>query len=48
VVEATLSWQSREGEDVRLRYKDVVLRTLDERECAGVGPKARSYRIVEG
>lgn len=39
----TLSWQKKEGEDVRLDYRDVVLRTLDEKECASVPPKKRSY-----
>ncbi len=39
----TLSWQGREGEDVRLRYRDVVMKTLDEGECASVPPRKRSY-----
>ena len=38
----TLSWQ-KEGEDVRIRYRDVVMTTLDEKECASVPPKKRSY-----
>lgn len=38
----TLSWQ-REGEGVRIGYRDVVLTTLDENECASVPPKKRSY-----
>ncbi|TVY38045.1 putative succinate dehydrogenase [ubiquinone] flavoprotein subunit, mitochondrial [Lachnellula subtilissima] len=38
----TLSWQ-KEGEDVKIRYRDVVLSTLDEKECASVPPKKRSY-----
>ncbi|KAH7393654.1 putative succinate dehydrogenase flavoprotein subunit [Cadophora sp. MPI-SDFR-AT-0126] len=38
----TLSWQ-REGEDVRIGYRDVVLKTLDEKECPSVPPKKRSY-----
>jgi succinate dehydrogenase (ubiquinone) flavoprotein subunit len=39
----TLSWQRAEGEDVRLGYRGVVLKTLDEAECASVPPKKRSY-----
>ncbi len=39
----TLSWQSKEGDDVRLGYRGVVLKTLDEKECASVPPKTRSY-----
>jgi succinate dehydrogenase (ubiquinone) flavoprotein subunit len=39
----TLTWQGKEGEDVRLGYRDVLLKTLDERECASVPPKTRSY-----
>ncbi|KAG4416614.1 succinate dehydrogenase flavoprotein subunit [Cadophora malorum] len=38
----TLSWQ-KEGEDVRIGYRDVVLKTLDEKECPSVPPKKRSY-----
>lgn len=38
----TLSWQ-REGEDVRIGYRPVVMSTLDEKECASVPPKKRSY-----
>ncbi|TVY47440.1 putative succinate dehydrogenase [ubiquinone] flavoprotein subunit, mitochondrial [Lachnellula occidentalis] len=38
----TLSWQ-KEGEDVKIGYRDVVLSTLDEKECASVPPKKRSY-----
>ena len=38
----TLSWQ-KEGEEVRLGYRDVAMRTLDEEECASVPPKKRSY-----
>lgn len=38
----TLSWQ-REGEGVRIGYRDVVMETLDEKECASVPPKKRSY-----
>lgn len=39
----TLSWQKGEGEEVRLGYRDVVMTTLDESECASVPPKKRSY-----
>jgi len=38
----TLSWQ-REGEDVRLGYRGVVMKTLDEEECKSVPPMKRSY-----
>lgn len=38
----TLSWQ-KGGEDVRIGYRDVVMKTLDEGECASVPPKKRSY-----
>ena len=38
----TLSWQ-KEGEDVKIGYRNVVLSTLDEKECASVPPKKRSY-----
>ncbi|KAH8786225.1 FAD binding domain-containing protein [Hyaloscypha finlandica] len=38
----TLSWQ-KEGEDVRIGYRPVVMTTLDETECASVPPKKRSY-----
>jgi succinate dehydrogenase (ubiquinone) flavoprotein subunit len=38
----TLSWQ-KEGEDVRIGYRDVVMTTLDEKECGSVPPKKRSY-----
>ncbi|TVY76062.1 putative succinate dehydrogenase [ubiquinone] flavoprotein subunit [Lachnellula suecica] len=38
----TLSWQ-KEGEDVKIGYRDVVMKTLDENECASVPPKKRSY-----
>jgi len=39
----SLSWQGREGEEVRLGYRAVVMETLDEEECASVPPKTRSY-----
>jgi succinate dehydrogenase (ubiquinone) flavoprotein subunit len=38
----TLSWQ-KEGESVRVGYRHVVMKTLDEKECATVPPKKRSY-----
>jgi succinate dehydrogenase (ubiquinone) flavoprotein subunit len=38
----TLSWQ-KEGEDVRIGFRPVVMTTLDETECATVPPKKRSY-----
>ncbi|KAE9375023.1 succinate dehydrogenase [Stipitochalara longipes BDJ] len=38
----TLSWQ-KEGEKVRIGYRTVVMTTLDEKECASVPPKKRSY-----
>lgn len=38
----TLSWQ-KEGEEVRLGYRDVVMQTLDEGECPTVPPKKRTY-----
>ncbi|KAE8446983.1 succinate dehydrogenase flavoprotein subunit [Mollisiaceae sp. DMI_Dod_QoI] len=42
----SLSWQDereREGEGVRVGYRDVVMRTLDEEECGSVGLMKRSY-----
>jgi succinate dehydrogenase (ubiquinone) flavoprotein subunit len=39
----TSSWQEKEGEDVRLGYRDVVVKTLDEKECTSVPPKKWSY-----
>jgi succinate dehydrogenase (ubiquinone) flavoprotein subunit len=38
----TLSWQ-REGEEVKTGYRGVVMNTLDEKDCASVPPKKRSY-----
>jgi succinate dehydrogenase (ubiquinone) flavoprotein subunit len=38
----TLSWQE-EGEDLRIGYRDVVMTTLDETECASVPPKKRDH-----
>lgn len=39
----SLSWQQDVGQDVRVGYRDVVFATLDEKECASVPPKIRSY-----
>ena len=39
----TLSWQRREGDEVKLGYRRVVGTTLDEAECAAVPPVKRSY-----
>lgn len=39
----TLSWQRREGEEVKVGYRDVVGTTLDEGECKSVPPVKRSY-----
>lgn len=42
----SLSWGGGEGEevgDVRVGYRDVVMKTLDEGECKSVPPKKRSY-----
>lgn len=39
----TLSWQQKPGDDVKLAYRDVVMKTLDEKECPSVPPKKRSY-----
>ena len=39
----TLSWQNREGENVRLGYRGVTANTLDEAECKPVPPVKRSY-----
>jgi succinate dehydrogenase (ubiquinone) flavoprotein subunit len=38
----TLTWQ-KEGEKVRVGYRDVVMKSLDESECPSVPPKKRSY-----
>jgi succinate dehydrogenase (ubiquinone) flavoprotein subunit len=38
----TLTWQ-QEGEIVRVGYRDVIMKTLDEDECPSVPPKKRSY-----
>lgn len=39
----TLTWQSREAEEIRVGYRDVVFKTLDQEECAAVPPMKRSY-----
>ncbi|KAE8553183.1 hypothetical protein EYB25_004564 [Talaromyces marneffei] len=39
----TLTWQSREAEEIRVGYRDVVFKTLDQEECATVPPTKRSY-----
>ena len=39
----TLSWQRREGDEVKLGYRGVVGTTLDEAECKAVPPVKRSY-----
>lgn len=39
----SLSWQQDVGQDVQIGYRDVVFATLDEKECASVPPKIRSY-----
>lgn len=38
----TLTWQRNEGEDVKIRYRGVIMDTLDE-ECQSVDPVKRSY-----
>ena len=39
----SLSWQTKEGEPVRIGYREVIFKTLDERECPSVPPKKRTY-----
>ncbi len=39
----TLSWQADSQGEVKLGYRDVVLKTLDEEECASVPAVARTY-----
>jgi succinate dehydrogenase (ubiquinone) flavoprotein subunit len=39
----TLSWQRREGDEVKLSYRRVIGTTLDEAECPAVPPVKRSY-----
>jgi len=39
----SLSWQKDVGQDIGIGYRDVVFATLDEKECATVPAKKRSY-----
>ncbi|KAK5737134.1 succinate dehydrogenase flavoprotein subunit [Elasticomyces elasticus] len=39
----TLTWQRREGDEVKVGYRRVVGTTLDEEECKAVPPVSRSY-----
>lgn len=39
----TLSWQPKNGDDVKLDYRRVITTTLDENECKPVPPTARVY-----
>lgn len=39
----TLSWQRREGDEVKLRYRNVIDATLDQAECEHVPPVKRTY-----
>ncbi|CAG8478908.1 11763_t:CDS:10 [Diversispora eburnea] len=39
----TLSWQNQDTGEVTLKYRPVTTKTLDEKECASVPPKARVY-----
>ncbi|KAK5950136.1 succinate dehydrogenase flavoprotein subunit [Knufia fluminis] len=39
----SLSWQKDVGQDIGIGYRDVVFATLDEKECASVPAKKRSY-----
>lgn len=39
----SLTWQRREGEEVKVGYRRVVGKTLDEAECKAVPPVARTY-----
>ncbi|KAF2485222.1 FAD binding domain-containing protein [Neohortaea acidophila] len=39
----TLSWQGREGDEVKLAYRRVIDSTLDEAECKSVPPVKRTY-----
>lgn len=39
----SLTWQRREGDDVKIGYRRVVGNTLDEEECKAVPPVLRSY-----
>lgn len=39
----TLTWQSKEAAEIRVGYRDVVFKTLDQEECAAVPPVKRLY-----
>ncbi|CAG8642283.1 10836_t:CDS:10, partial [Dentiscutata erythropus] len=39
----TLSWQDHQTGEVKLKYRQVTQKTLDEKECASIPPKARVY-----
>ncbi|EDO18236.1 hypothetical protein Kpol_543p66 [Vanderwaltozyma polyspora DSM 70294] len=39
----TLSWQKDTGDAVTLKYRNVVYKTLDEKECPSVPPAIRKY-----
>ncbi|CCE63383.1 hypothetical protein TPHA_0E02930 [Tetrapisispora phaffii CBS 4417] len=39
----TLSWQKNTGDKVDLKYRKVIYKTLDEKECPSVPPAIRSY-----
>jgi len=39
----SLTWQKREGEEVKIGYRRVTGKTLDEAECKAVPPVMRSY-----
>lgn len=39
----SLTWQKKVGEEVRVGYRDVVMKTLDEEDCKSVPPMLRSY-----
>lgn len=39
----TLTWQGREDEGVRVGHREVIMETLDEKDCTNVAPVKRSY-----
>ncbi|ODV61372.1 flavoprotein subunit of succinate dehydrogenase complex [Ascoidea rubescens DSM 1968] len=39
----TLSWQKKSGDDVVIKYRNVIATTLDENECKPVPPTVRAY-----
>jgi len=39
----SLSWQHDVGSEIQIGYRDVVFATLDEKECASVAAKKRTY-----